>query len=313
MLPFVVTPGDPAGIGPDIVLGAIQQNLPFPLVIVVDRNLLEERAHQLKINLAKLKPAFRVLDVPLTGICNPGQPNPENARYILETLKIAVEGCVNHKFHALITGPVNKAVINQAGVSFSGHTQFLAKLTNTEHTVMMLMTDQLKVALLTDHIPLSQVSKTITKELLFRSIKIIAKDFIQRFAIKDPRILVCGINPHAGEGGHLGHEEQTILIPAIAELQSAGFSILGPVPADTAFLPKHLAKVDVVLAMYHDQGLPVLKFQNFSQGINVTLGLPIIRTSVDHGTAYDLAATGQADPSSLIAAIKFAATMRGGG
>lgn len=310
--PIAVTAGDPAGIGPDIILKIAEDNWEFPIVILADKNLLADRAKQLDVSFKRLTDKFSILHVPLNEKAQAAVPNANNAPYIINTLKIAIEGCLNQKFSALVTGPVNKAVINESGFPFAGHTQFLAQMTHTQDTVMMLMTDRLKVALLTDHIPLAQVPKMITKELLISAIKIMAHDFKYRFAISHPRILICGLNPHAGENSYLGDEEKRIMIPAIDELKNSSasnFSIIGPVSADTAFTKKWLDNVDVVLAMYHDQGLPVLKSHGFGHAVNVTLGLPIIRTSVDHGTAYDIAGTGQADPGSLKAAIHLAAQL----
>lgn len=306
--PIAITPGDPAGIGPDIVVKLLQKSLPFPLVIVADQHLLEERADQLKIKWCKY-PHISICHIPLASPSHAGVPNPENATYVLKTLSVAVENCLSKNFSALVTGPVNKALINQAGFSFTGHTQFLAQLTHTSHTVMMLTTKNLKVALLTTHIPLAKVAETITEELIIRSVKIIIEDLTYRFAISEPRILVCGLNPHAGESGHIGHEEQTTIIPALNKLRQQGCNVIGPVSADTAFIPQQLEQADVVLALFHDQGLPVLKFHGFGEAVNVTLGLPIIRTSVDHGTAYDIAGTGKADPTSLFTALQLAVKM----
>ena len=235
-----------------------------------------------------------------------GCPDPVNADYVLDCLRSAVRGCGGGQFDALVTGPVHKGVINNAGIPFSGHTEFLAQLTGTQQVVMMLLTEGLRVALATTHLPLREVSGAITPARLEEVIRILDHDLRQRFGIGKPRLLVCGLNPHAGEGGHLGHEEREVIEPVLQRMRSEGFDLTGPLPADTLFIPKYLDQADAVLAMYHDQGLPVLKFKGFGRAVNITLGLPIIRTSVDHGTALELAGTGQADPRSLEAALSLA-------
>lgn len=241
----------------------------------------------------------------------PGKLNVNNASYILKTLDAAIDGCVSGQFTALVTGPVHKSIINDAGIAFSGHTEYLADKTNTEKVVMMLATEGLRVALATTHLPLKDVSAAITHEELMQVARILYRDMQVQFGIQTPRILVCGLNPHAGEGGHLGREEIETIEPVLQQLRTEGMDFVGPLPADTLFTPKYLNHADAVLAMYHDQGLPVLKYKGFGQAVNVTLGLPIIRTSVDHGTALDLAATGKADLGSLRTALSYAIAMVG--
>ena len=235
-----------------------------------------------------------------------GVLNPANADYVLQTLRRAVTGCLSGEFAGMVTAPLHKGVINDAGVPFTGHTEFLAELTNAPLPVMMLTAGTLRVALATTHVPLHKVSELITWETLIQVITILHSDLQEKFGIADPRILVCGLNPHAGEGGHLGTEEQDVIIPVIRHLQSLGMNLVGPLPADTLFTPRNLQGADAVLAMYHDQGLPVLKHVGFGKAINVTLGLPIVRTSVDHGTAFDIAGKNSADPRSMLAAIALA-------
>jgi 4-hydroxythreonine-4-phosphate dehydrogenase len=235
-----------------------------------------------------------------------GHLDPANARYVLALLDAALEGCINGRFDAMVTAPVHKGVINDAGVPFSGHTEYLAEHTGTTLPVMLLVGGGLRVALATTHLPLAAVSAAVTAERLSAVLEVLDADLRTKFGIASPRILVCGLNPHAGEGGHLGREEIEVIAPTLQRLQRAGLQLTGPVPADTAFLPERLAGHDAVLAMYHDQGLPVLKRAAFGEGVNVTLGLPIVRTSVDHGTALDLAGTGRADAGSLHAAVRLA-------
>ncbi|VAX10235.1 4-hydroxythreonine-4-phosphate dehydrogenase [hydrothermal vent metagenome] len=318
--PIAITPGEPAGIGPDLIIQLAQQSLPCPLVIIADPDLLTARANQLGLPLTihiysqqPLKPStpgqLTVLPVTLAQTCDCGQLNPDNANYVLETLRRAVSGCQAGKFSALVTGPVHKANINDAGITFTGHTEFLAELTETPQVVMMLATPGLRVALATTHLPLKQISPAITPTLLENVIRILQRDLQDRFGLPQPRILVCGLNPHAGEGGHLGREEIETITPVLEKLQQQGFNLNGPLPADTAFTPPRLEQADAVLAMYHDQGLPVLKYKGFGQAVNITLGLPFIRTSVDHGTALDLAGSGQCHTSSLQMAIDTARQM----
>ena len=317
--PIVYTPGEPAGIGPDLIIQLAQQVLPVPLVVMADPDLLMARSNQLGLPLRiheypqqadPQEPGqLTVLPVALAQPCRCGQPDPANAGYVLETLRRAVSGCENGEFSALVTGPVHKATINDAGIRFSGHTEFLAELTHTPRVVMMLATPGLRVALATTHLPLNRISAAITPTLLEDILRILQRDLQQRFALPRPRILVCGLNPHAGEDGHLGREEIEIITPVLEKLRQEGFDLRGPLPADTAFTLPRLEQADAVLAMYHDQGLPVLKYKGFGQAVNITLGLPIVRTSVDHGTALDLAGSGQCHTGSLRAAIDTAVQM----
>lgn len=311
---LVLTPGEPAGIGPDLCVQIAQDAFPAQLIAVADPALLQDRARLLGLPLALLPydPAvarqahrpgtLQVLAQPLAQAAEPGRLDPRNAAYVLACLARACDGCLNGEFEALVTGPVHKGVINDAGIPFSGHTEFLAARCGAE-PVMMLATPGLRVALATTHVPLSQVPEHITRAGLESVIRILHRDLHQRFGLADPRLLVCGLNPHAGEGGHLGREEIEIISPLIRDLRAQGLNLTGPLPADTVFVPERLARADAVLAMYHDQGLPVLKHLGFGQAVNITLGLPIIRVSVDHGTALDLAGTGQADSGSLRAAL----------
>jgi len=315
--PLVITPGEPAGIGPDIIVQLASLEDLSNCIVIADPDLLKQRAEQLNTPIAiqciepnqpfNSSPGhLAVFPVPLKAPCQAGQLNVLNADYVLATLKIAAQGCLAGQFSALVTGPVHKGIINEAGRAFSGHTEFLAAMANVSRVVMMLMSDELKVALATTHIPLSKVSPAITQPLLAETLRILRAELIGKFAIANPRILVCGLNPHAGEGGHLGREEIDIIIPVINQLKAEGFDLAGPFPADTIFIPKYLQNADVVLAMYHDQGLPVLKYAAFNHVVNVTLGLPFIRTSVDHGVALDLAGTGSTNIDSFRDAIKCA-------
>ncbi|MAE23171.1 MAG: 4-hydroxythreonine-4-phosphate dehydrogenase PdxA [Pseudomonas sp.] len=319
---FALTPGEPAGIGPDLCLLLARQAQPVPLVAIASRELLAERAKQLGLNIELLtvgpqqwpdSPAaagsLYVWDTPLATPVVPGKLTPANAAYVLQTLTRAGQGCLDGTFAGMITAPVHKGVINEAGIAFSGHTEFLAELTHTQQVVMMLATHGLRVALVTTHLPLKDVAAAITAERLERVTRILHADLQGKFGIAEPRILVCGLNPHAGEGGHLGREEIEIIEPTLQRLRSEGMNLIGPLPADTLFTPKYLEHADAVLAMYHDQGLPVLKFKGFGAALNVTLGLPIIRTSVDHGTALDLAGTGKVDIGSLQVALETAYQM----
>ena len=320
---LAVTPGEPAGIGPDIVLQLAQQPRRTPWVAVCDPRLLASRAEQLGLSIDlqqwdEAKPQaslaagqVTVLPVPLKAPVQTGNLDPANAGYVLDTLRLAVQGCMSNRFAALVTGPVHKAVINQAGLVFTGHTEFLAELTGGT-PVMMLACPALRVALATTHLPLAQVSSAITRQSLERVIRILQHDLVERFAIARPRILVCGLNPHAGESGHLGSEEIETIAPVLRALRMEGMDLLGPLPADTVFTPRFLQQADAVLAMYHDQGLPVLKHLGFGKAVNITLGLPIIRTSVDHGTALELAGGGRAESGSLQAAIDLACRLAGG-
>lgn len=321
-LRFAVTPGEPAGIGPDLCLLLAAETQPHILIAISNCALLAERAALLGLSVEIIsvtpnawpaRPAaagtLYVWDTPLAAPVVPGQLAPANAAFVLETLTRAGAGCLNHDFAAVITAPVHKGVINDSGIAFSGHTEFFAEQTRTEQVVMMLATGDLRVALVTTHLPLRDVADAITAERLERVTRILHADLIGKFGIAKPRILVCGLNPHAGESGHLGREEIDIIEPTLQRLRSEGMNLIGPLPADTLFTPKYLAQCDAVLAMYHDQGLPVLKYQGFGAAVNITLGLPIIRTSVDHGTALDLAGTGKVDTGSLRVALKTAYQM----
>jgi 4-hydroxythreonine-4-phosphate dehydrogenase len=241
--------------------------------------------------------------VPLARPQVPGRLDPANSRYVLAVLERALAGCLSGEYHAMVTAPVQKSVINDAGIAFTGHTEFLAEKAHADHVVMMLVGGGLRVALATTHLALAEVPRAITRELIIKSLKVVDRDLRARFGIRRPRILVAGLNPHSGESGHLGREDLEIIAPAI---KASGVDAAGPIPADTLFVPERLKHADAVLAMYHDQGLPVLKYASFGRGVNVTLGLPFVRTSVDHGTALDLAGTGKADPGSLIEAVKLA-------
>ena len=253
--------------------------------------------------------ALSVLPVPLAAPCSPGRLDPANAGYVLDTLRAAVAGCLQGSFAAMVTAPVQKSVINDAGIAFSGHTELLAERTATARVVMMLASGELRVALATTHLPLRAVPDAITAELLQETLLIVHRELHSRFGLAAPRIAVLGLNPHAGEGGHLGREEIEVIIPAMERLREQGLQLLGPLPADTAFNPKALAHCDAIFAMYHDQGLPTLKYAGCGDAVNITLGLPIVRTSVDHGTALDLAGTGKASPDSLFTALRTALRM----
>lgn len=321
-LRFALTPGEPAGIGPDLCLLLSREAQPHPLIAIASRQLLEQRARTLgvEINLIEVTAerlptvpaaagALYVWDTPLGAEATAGQLDTANAAYVLQTLTRAGQGCLDGLFDGMITAPVHKGVINDAGIAFSGHTEFLADLTRTQQVVMMLATRGLRVALVTTHLPLKDVAAAITTERLERVTRILHADLVDKFGLSQPRILVCGLNPHAGEGGHLGREEIEVIEPCLQRLRAEGMDLVGPLPADTLFTPKHLEHCDAVLAMYHDQGLPVLKYKGFGAALNVTLGLPIIRTSVDHGTALDLAGTGRIDGGSLQVALETAYQM----
>jgi len=291
---LVVTAGEPAGIGPELCSALAETEFANDVVIVGDASLVDER--------------LRVLHTAFPAPVIHGRPDPANAQTLLDGLAIAVEGCVSGRFSAMVTAPLAKSVIADSGVPFTGHTEYLAKLLGVDLPVMLLVAGDLRVALASTHLPLREVPDFITRERLSQVIHVLHADLRVKFGIESPQILVCGLNPHAGEGGHLGAEDDAVITPVIEALQREGMHLRGPVPADTAFTPA-AAQNDAVLAMYHDQGLPVLKYAGFGSAVNVTLGLPVIRTSVDHGTAFDIAGTGLADPGSLIAAIKLAKTM----
>jgi len=322
---LAVTPGEPAGIGPDLLIqlahGQHWDRSLAELVLIADPQLLRDRAQQLGLPLTLrnfdpiLPPApnqpgeLCVQPVALAAPCSAGQLNTANAPYVLSTLEQATDGCLSGQFDALVTAPINKAVINDAGIPFSGHTEFLAQRTGSEQVVMMLATEGLRVALVTTHLPLAQVAAAVNRDRVEAITRILHRDLQRFFGLAKPVITVLGLNPHAGEGGHMGREEIDHIIPAMQTLRSEGIALLGPLPADTAFTEKHLQQCDAVLAMYHDQGLPVLKYKGFGKAVNITLGLPIIRTSVDHGTALDIAGSGSADAGSLETAIETAAAM----
>jgi 4-hydroxythreonine-4-phosphate dehydrogenase len=317
---IALTSGEPAGIGPELCLALAREALECDLVCVADRDLLAERAHQLSLPVTlqdydagtRRKHAPRQLTVlhqPLAAVSSPGKLDPRNASYVLSMLDRAIDGTVAGEFDAIVTAPVHKGVVNDAGVPFRGHTEYLAERTGGARPVMMLVSGSMRVALATTHLPLREVSPSITIESLCEIGEILHRDLGRWWGIAAPRIAVCGLNPHAGEGGHLGDEEIRVIAPAVARLRERGILVTGPVPADTIFVPRLLAGCDVVLAMYHDQGLPVIKHAGFDRAVNVTLGLPILRTSVDHGTALELAGTGRADAGSLLAAIRLAVTM----
>ncbi|MGB5247752.1 MAG: 4-hydroxythreonine-4-phosphate dehydrogenase PdxA [Woeseia sp.] len=318
--PLALTAGEPAGIGPDLCIAIAQTKLTERLVVIADPALLIERARLLGLPLkihefGSGKPsgpgALTVLPQALARRNVLGKPDPANAEALLEALRTAVQGCRDGRFAAMITAPLQKSVINDAGIAFSGHTEFLAELTNVPTPVMLLVAKDLRVALASTHMPLSAVPAYLTKERIQAVLEVMHRDLQQKFRIGKPTINVCGLNPHAGEGGHLGTEDRDVIAPAIEHCRAAGMQLRGPLPADTAFTPA-AGRADAVLAMYHDQGLPVLKYASFGHGVNVTLGLPIVRTSVDHGTALDIAGKGKADPGSLVAAIELAATLSGG-
>jgi 4-hydroxythreonine-4-phosphate dehydrogenase len=314
---IALTSGEPAGIGPELCLAAARTTLPVELVCLADRGMLAQRAKQLgwQITLRDYDPNSRqthepntltVLHTPLSVSSKPGQLDKRNARYVLDLLDRAIRGAVSGEFAAIVTAPVHKGVINDGGVPFTGHTEYLAEHTGGAMPVMMLAAPGMRVALATTHLPLKDVSAALTIESLLKTATIIDADLRKWWGLAAPRIAVCGLNPHAGEGGYLGHEEIDVISPAIKLMRERGIDATGPLPADTAFVPKMLEQCDAVLAMYHDQGLPVIKHAGFERTVNITLGIPILRTSVDHGTALDLAGTGRADPRSLMAAIDLA-------
>ena len=306
---IAVTSGEPAGIGPDICLALAKSGVAGRLVIVGDRTLLQDRARRLGVDIAGLD----IRHVPLRAPVVAGRLDATNASYVLDILDVAIDGCISGEYAAMVTAPVHKGVINDAGVAFTGHTEYLAERTGTRRVVMMLAgTGEqagLRVALATTHLPLREVCDHITPQSLEQVLRILHGDLRRHFGISDPHVLVAGLNPHAGEGGHLGREEIDVIVPCLERLRAEGMKLSGPLPADTLFTPRHLEGADAVLAMYHDQGLPVLKYKGFGQAVNITLGLPIIRTSVDHGTALDLAGTGKADTGSLCFALQTAREM----
>lgn len=314
-----VTAGEPAGIGPELCVALAQRALSARVVIVADRDLIVQRAQALGLRIdvsdfasreaPHQRGALLVHHVPLEVPSQPGKLDAANSGYVLRTLAVAADECMRGTFDAIATAPVHKGVINEAGFPFTGHTEFLAERTGTPRVVMMLVGGGMRVALATTHLALRDVPAAITRESLTETVSILHEDLTRRFGIKQPRVLVAGLNPHAGESGYLGREEIEVITPALEALRRSGHDVLGPLPADTIFNPDKLRGADAVLAMYHDQGLPVLKHASFGSGVNVTLGLPIIRTSVDHGTALDLAGTGRADVGSLVAAFELAAEL----
>lgn len=323
--PLAITAGEPAGIGPDICLQAYLDNPDSNIVVVADTAMLRERATELNLEVTFApwqlgeplsKAGLNILEQTLPSKAVAGLLNADHADYVLRTLDRAADGCLNGSFAGMVTAPVQKSIINDAGIEFSGHTEYLAERVGG-YPVMMLAADgtlagnhyTLRVALATTHLPLRDVADAVTSELLHQVITTVDAELRLRFGISQPRIIVCGLNPHAGEGGHLGAEELATIIPTLAQLRNEGIELVGPLPADTLFLPRQLHGADAVVAMYHDQGLPVLKHYGFGNGTNITLGLPIIRTSVDHGTALDLAGSGLADSSSLVTAINIAQKM----
>ena len=314
-MPIAFTPGEPSGIGPDIAIIYAQKAKKESLLVYCDPDVLIDRAKNLNLPItlkeseSKNASELSIYPIKTSNKVIPGRLNPANSNYVLETIKQATKDCLNGNCDGLLTGPVNKGVINESGIVFTGHTEFLAQLTNTTKTVMLLASDQLKVALATTHIPLTEVSKHITRDSLSQVISIINNNF-KYLGVKKPKILVCGLNPHAGENGYLGNEEITTILPVIQKLNKVGYDLIGPVPADTAFTPESLTNVDVVLAMYHDQGLPVLKAQGFKKAANITLGLPFFRTSVDHGTAIELAGTGNISLGSFNTALSYFKTLK---
>ncbi len=318
---IAITPGEPAGVGPDLVIALAQQNWPVELVVCADPALLLARAEQLNLPLqlreyqprqpamAQQAGSLTILPIRTAAEVIPGNLNVLNSHYVVETLAKACDGAISGEFAALVTGPVQKSTINDAGIPFIGHTEFFADRSLCSRVVMMLATEGLRVALATTHLPLLDVPGAITQASLHEVITILDNSLKTQFGINQPQIYVCGLNPHAGEGGHMGHEEIDTIIPALDRLRQQGINLIGPLPADTLFQPKYLQRADAILAMYHDQGLPVLKYQGFGRAVNITLGLPFVRTSVDHGTALELAATGSANVGSFIAALNLAIKM----
>jgi 4-hydroxythreonine-4-phosphate dehydrogenase len=313
---LAVTAGEPAGVGAELVARLAATPLAADLVAITDRDLLARAAKRCNLRIAladddgtpcgrREAGSLRVRHVPLGAPEIPGRPDPRNAQHVLATLAEAADGCVAGRYAAVVTAPLQKASINEAGIPFSGHTEFFAGRARAD-VVMMLASPELRVALATTHLPLGAVPAAITRASLERTLRIVHAELHAKFGIAAPRIAVLGLNPHAGEGGHLGREELDTIIPLLDALRAEGMQLIGPLPADTAFVPAQRARYDAVLAMYHDQALPVLKSEAFDRTVNLTLGLPFIRTSVDHGTALDLAGTGRADPASLIAAARLA-------
>ncbi len=317
--PIVITTGEPAGIGPELIIQLLQTPRTVPLVVAGDVGLLLQRAAAIGLELTAIDGGVagpgataRIEQVTLRTTSVPGRLDPANVEYVIETLQRATDGCLAGNYVAMVTGPVQKSVIREAGHDFMGHTEFLAERSSVETPVMMLVNDSLRVALVTIHLPIVEVPMALTADLLERVLRVIDHDLKVRFGIVRPVIGVCGLNPHAGESGHLGDEEITIIQPVLAKLQAAGLMLKGPLPADTAFTQPRIAEFDVIVAMYHDQGLPVIKQSGFGEATNITLGLPFIRTSVDHGTALELAGTGRAKADSLVMALEVAEALARG-
>ena len=322
---IIITSGEPAGIGPDACVMLAQDGWDADLVVAADADLLAATAAALRLPL-KLEPydasnppaahcagTLKVLHIPVSSAVTAGRLDPRNAAYVIEMLERACDGCTNGEFAAMVTAPVQKSTLMDAGYAFIGHTEFLAARTRAALPVMLLLSGQLRVALVTTHLPLAEVPRALTRERLESTLKIVAMDLERHFGLASPRIAVLGLNPHAGEAGHIGREEIDVIEPVIHKLRAQGLDLQGPVPADTAFTPRFLATADVIVAMYHDQGLPVIKHVGFGNAVNVTLGLPILRVSVDHGTALGLARTGKADAGSLRAALALAVELSGAG
>jgi len=315
---IAITAGEPAGVGLDLCVMLAHQSMHAQIVVIADQDALASRAAQINLSL-KLTTyvpddvrehagdgSLTILHLPTAAPVSAGKLNPANSHYILDTLKVAMDGCLSHQFDAMVTAPIQKSTINDAGIAFTGHTEFLADYTQTKHVVMMLVGGGMRVALATIHLPLTQVSGAITQESLSQTIEILHQDLQQRFGIAHPKIFIAGLNPHAGEDGYLGSEEINVMNPVIQTLRAKGMDLVGPLPADTMYSAKNIKEADAFLAMYHDQGLAVLKYASFGEGVNITLGLPIIRTSVDHGTALDIAGSGKVDAGSMMAAIQLA-------
>lgn len=315
-LPVIaLTTGEPAGIGPDLALQLVRAEFPARIVAIGDETMLAARARTLGVDIAlrrylpgslPISDALEVDHVPLVRAARPGQLDPANGPYVLATLDRAIDGCLCGEFDAMVTAPVHKGAINDAGIPFTGHTEYLAARTGAAHVVMMLVGGGLRVALATTHLALADVPRAITRASLTATLRVIDAAFREQLGIARPRILVAGLNPHSGESGHLGREEIDVIQPVIAALVAEGLALEGPIPADTLFVPERLKRADCALAMFHDQGLPVLKYASFGRGVNVTLGLPIVRTSVDHGTALDLAGSGRAEAGSMAEAVRLA-------
>lgn len=321
---IAITTGEPAGIGPELIVKIAQQQHSDQLIIIGDPQLLRDTAQSLQLPLTLIpfdnserihsqKGELFFKTVSLAENAVPGKLSTNNSKYVLQTLNIACQGCLDNEFDAMVTPPVHKGIINQAGIAFTGHTEYLQQYTNTDEVVMMLASEKMRVALATTHIPLKDVSQALNAQKLNQILKVLVSDLRTKFDIDKPRILICGLNPHAGEDGHMGREEIDTITPALSSFidkyPELPAELIGPLPADTLFNDKLLKDADAVLAMYHDQGLPVLKYSSFGNAVNITLGLPIIRTSVDHGTAIDIAGTNQADIGSLLVAIKYATSL----